>query len=166
MGISRSGDFSVDILAKDLVRGLRPSKNIARDTKYLVECTGAFGRDGILKTLDALTRFGLPLGNDTFLTTTFPYPQIFVLNSVIIVCTATKIYEVVNGLLVLKITVTTGTTWSIADYYNFIYMSNGVVSVVRDGLSMVYSTSAVLPPAQAICDFNGQVIISTLGLPV
>lgn len=160
MGISKNGDFSVDILAKELVRGLRPSKLIARDTKYLTECNGAVGRDGVLKTLEDLNRLDLDI-----LAASFPYPQIFVLSSVTIVCTDTKIYEFENGSLVLKLTVPTGITWALVDFFNYVYMSNNVVAVVRDGLSMTYAYSDHLPPAQAICDFNGQVIISTLGLP-
>ena len=92
----------------------------------------------------------------------FPYPQIFVFTNMIIVCSATKIYEWVAGALVLKLTVTTGDTWSCVDFHDYIYMSNGVVAVIRDAMDKTYKVVTDLPVAKAICNFNGQVVVGGL----
>ena len=154
MDISRYGKFSFAIDSQALSRGLRPSKRTPRNSGYLVECDGAVGRDGVLQVLTALSRV-----NTTALTVVFPFPQIFILTNVILVCTATKIYEF-DGVATLteKIAITTGSLWSLVDFYNYIYMSNGVVSVIRNAFSLTYSMST-LPVAKAMCNFNGQVVI-------
>jgi len=88
----------------------------------------------------------------------FPYPQIFEFNKMTIVCGETKIYEWVNDTLVLKLTVSAGSTWRALDFNDFVYMSNGVVSVTRDPFTKEYSVSAQ-PSAYALCNYNGQVVI-------
>jgi hypothetical protein len=158
MEISYDGRFTHTITGIELSKGLRPSKRNPRNSGFLVECSGAVGKDGILQILEDLARL-----NTSSVSFTFPYPQIFVFMSTIIVCGPTKIYEWVANALVEKLTVTTGQTWDAIDFYDYIYMSNGVVSVVRDSGSKVYAVST-LPVALAICNFNGQVIIGTTGI--
>jgi len=55
----------------------------------------------------------------------------------IIICSATKIYEWV-GSLVLKLTVSAGSTWRAEEFGEFVYMSNGKVAVTRDPDTKVY----------------------------
>ena len=90
----------------------------------------------------------------------FPYPQIFDFTKMTIVCGKTKIYEWVNSALVLKLTVAEGQTWRALDFNDFIYMSNGVVSVTRDPVTQVYSVSSQ-PAARALANYNGQIIIGS-----
>ena len=156
MDISRYGKFSFVIKAEELSRGLRPSKRVPRNSGYLTTCNGAVGKDGVLQTLEELS----PV-NTSGVTFTFPYPQMFVFTNIIILCSDTAIYEIVNGSLVLKLTVTSGSTWSAVDFYDFIYMSNGVVAVIRDPVTMTFSVTTDLPDAEAICNFNGQVLIGS-----
>jgi len=92
----------------------------------------------------------------------FPYPQQFVFTKMTIVCSLTDIFELVSGVLEWKLTVTGGDTWRALDFNDFIYMSNGAVSVIRDPLTKLYSISSH-PVASALCDMNGQVVI---GAPV
>jgi len=92
----------------------------------------------------------------------FPYPQQFVFTKMTIVCGLTDIFELVSGVLEWKLTVTAGQTWRALDFSDFIYMSNGEVSVIRDPLTKLYSISSH-PVASALCDMNGQVVI---GAPV
>jgi hypothetical protein len=81
----------------------------------------------------------------------------------IIVCGKTEIFEYVGGTLVSKLNaITTGQLWSVVDYFNFVYMSNGVVSVLRDPMSGIYALTTIQPVAGAMCDFNGQVVIGGL----
>lgn len=146
--------FSINIDTSKLSRGLRPSKRLPRNSGYLVECSGAVGKDNVLQTLEELTRIATAAITDTF-----PYPQIFVFTNLIIVCSSTKIYELVNGSLVEKLTVTAGSTWSAVDLYDFIYMSNGNVAVLRDPGSKVYSITTDQPKAMSICNFQGQILV-------
>ena len=147
-------EFSITIAADQLAKGLRPSKRVPRNSRFLVECVGCVGRDGTLQVIDELTRIAT-----TAITDAFPYPQIFVFTNMIIVCSQTVIYEWVAGALVSKLTVTAGSTWSAVSFYEYVYLSNGVVAVVRDAISKTYSIVTSLPTASAICDFNGQCII-------
>ena len=45
------------------------------------------------------------------------------------------------------------------DGYDYIYMSNGKVVVVRDPATFAYSETTDLPTASSIVNFNGQAII-------
>ena len=146
--------FTFTIAAEELANGLRPSKRSPRNAKYLVESKGAVSRDNVLSAIDELTRM-----DTSGITDAFPFPQIFTFTNFIIVCSSTKIYEWVAGALVLKLTVTAGSTWSAVDFYDYVYMSNGKVAVVRDYGTDEYSLSADLPTANSILNYNGQVII-------
>jgi len=148
--------FTFTIEADQLARGLRPSKRVARNSKYLVESKGAVGRDGILSAIDALTR--MVTGT---ITDTFPFPQLFVFTNMIIVCSQTKIYEWVGGALVLKLTVAAGSTWTAVDFYSYVYMSNGKVAVVRSADTGEYSETTELPTGNSILNYNGQVVVGS-----
>jgi len=139
---------------KNLEKGLRPSKRMKRNSGYLTTCTGAVGRDGTLQAMDEITRMATATITDPF-----PYPQVFVFNRVIIVCGLTKIYEWVNSALVEKIEVTAGKTWRAFDGFEFIWLTNGIVSVTRDSGDFDYSLSTTLPVAGAMVNFNGQVMV-------
>lgn len=154
MQITRGGKFSFPIGADSLVRGLRPSKRMPRNSGYLVKSSGAVGKDGVLQVLDEITRLAT-----TVITDGFPYPQIFVFVNMIIICGKTKIYEWVSGAPVEKLIVTAGSTWTAVDFFDYIYMSNGKVAVVRSSEDKVYSITTDLPTCMAACNFNGQVII-------
>jgi len=154
IAIDRGGNFTMTLNSEDLSQGLRPSKRLPRDNKYLVVCRGAIGRDGVLCTLEELERLATSVITDAF-----PYPQIFVLTNMVIVCGETKIYELVNNMLVEKLTVSAGATWSLVDFGEFVYMSNAVVSVVRDAGNKTYSISADMPIVNAMCNNNGQIIV-------
>lgn len=145
--------FSITIDASQLSKGLRPSKRMPRNSGYLVECSGMVGRDNVLQALDELTRIDTGVITDVF-----PFPQLFTFTNLIIICSSTKIYELVGGSLVEKLTVTAGNIWSAVDLYDFIYMSNGNVAVLRDPGSKVYSITANQPKAMALCNFNGQIL--------
>ena len=153
--VPRGDNFTLSFNAQDLSRGLRVSKRALRNSGYLVQSSGAVCRDGVLQTLDEMSREDFSIITDGF-----PYPQIFVFPDLIIVCGETEIYELVSGALELKITVSAGTTWSAMASGEYVYMSNGEVSVVRDPNSLTYALSD-LPTASCICNFNGQVIIGS-----
>lgn len=148
-----SKDFDFTIESKELARGLRPSKRVPRNSQYLVTCNGLTGKDGTLSAINELTRI-----DTSDITDAFPYPQIFVLTNMIIVCSSTKIYEW-TGSLVEKLEVAAGSSWAVAAFFEYAYLSNGKVAVVRNPDDKTYSIVTSLPIASSICDFNGQTII-------
>lgn len=155
MEIFKNGKFSHVIHGTKLSRGLRDNKRKTRNNDMMIECAGAVGRDNVLQVIEELERL-----DTSIITDGFPYPQIFVFNQVIIVCGQTEIYELVAGELVLKITVPAGSTWRALDFYQAIYMSNGVVTVLRDpNLRLWGIDENNLPIGTALCNYNGQIII-------
>ena len=151
--IPRGRNFNLMISTQDLSRGLRPSKRTPRNSGYLTQSSGAVGRDGVLQALDSLDEMDL-----SAITDGFPFPQIFVFYHSIIVCGKTTIYEWVSNALVHKLNVDAGSTWEAIASGDYIYMSNGKVSVIKDPKTFQYSLST-LPVASCICNFNGQVLI-------
>lgn len=149
-------EFSFTIESKHLSRGLRPSKRMPRNSRFLVECKGTVGRDGTLQSLDEITRLAT-----TAITDAFPYPQIFVFTNVIIICSSTKIYEWISDALVEKLEVAAGSTWCAIDFFEYVYLSNGTVAVVRNALDKTYSTTSELPTSMAAVNFNGQTILGS-----
>jgi len=141
-------------------KGLRPSKRSPRNKDYLVTCAGMVGRDGVLQAIDELTRMDTSAASFTF-----PYPQVFVLNRMTLVFSGTVVYEWESFALVEKLTVTEGGTWSVLDGHEYIYASNGMVSIERNPDSKVWALSDQ-PIASAICNFNGQCIIGSPGVEI
>ena len=150
--------FQFNVGSDLLSKGLRPTKKIPRNNGYLVTCMGAVGIRGVLSVIDSLQRI-----NTEDIQDGFPFPQIFVFQNMIIVCGKSTIYEWVGGELIEKIKVPSGTTWTAVDFFNYVYMSNGKVAVIRDSQSFQYSISNTLPISTAICNFSGQVIIGSPG---
>jgi hypothetical protein len=163
--VAKGGKFNFVISSKHLAQGLRTSKRNPRNNDSLVTCAGAVGKDGVLQAIEALSRL-----TTTAITDTFPFPQIFVFTNMIIVCGLKTIYEWNGTTLTLKYTAAdAGGTWSAVDFYDYVYLSNGKIAVIRDAGSKVYALSAVQPSATAMCNYNGQVIIGSpdvLGLGV
>lgn len=152
--VAQGGKFSFTIKAKELSKGLRPSKRNPRDNDFLIISKGAVGKDGVLQSIEEITRMTTDVITDSF-----PFPQIFTFINLIIVCGLKKIYELVDGELVLKYTAAAaGSTWTAVDFYDYVYLSNGKEAVVRNPDTGVYSIST-LPKGMSICNFNGQVIV-------
>jgi len=159
MTVLRDGTFTHTIQSESLVRGLRPSKRVPRNSEYLIECSGAVGKDGVLQVIDNLNDDRV---NTATITDGFPYPQLFMLTNVTIICGETDIYEY-NGTLTHMIgPVAAGQKWTVLDFYEYIFLSNGVVNVIRDS-SGTYALDTDHPLATAACNYNGQAII---GVPL
>jgi len=160
MEVLRDGTFTFTIEAEALVRGLRPSKRVPRNSKYLVECIGAVGLDAVLQVIDDLEDDRMDTSG--LITDTFPYPQVFIFTNMIIVCSQTTIYEWVASALVPKVgPVAAGELWSAVDLLNFVYLTNGSVAVRRNPATGNYSITTDYPTARAICNFNSQVFVGS-----
>lgn len=157
MPTSNNGQFQIEIGTSELARGLRPSKRVPRNSKFLTICDGAVALDGVLQVLQDLS--GDAVDVSALVGVAFPYPQIFVFNKVIIVCSNATIFELVAGSLVAKLTVAVGLTWSAVDFYDYVYMSNGKVAVKRSATSGIWALDTTLPIASGICNYNGQVLV-------
>lgn len=160
MEVFRNGKFSHVITAKQLSRGVRKTKRAARNSNMLITCIGAVGRDDVLQVLEKLERIDTSVVTDSF-----PFPQLFVFTRMVIICSSTKIYELVDDVLVEKLSTIAGSTWSAVDFFDYIYLSNGKVSVERDPQKMTYSISD-LPTAIGMCNYNGQIIIGAPNVEV
>jgi len=157
-----NGLFTFTIPTADLSRGLRPSKRSPRNTKFLTACNGAVGLDNVLQVLDDIDEARI---DTAVITDGLPYPQLFVFTNVIVVCGETEIYELVAGALISKIAaLTAGIMWSAVEFYDFIYMSNGMVTIRRRATDKVWEITTDYPIASAICNFNGQVLIGAPGV--
>jgi hypothetical protein len=139
-----------------LGRGLRNSRHSARNLKWLVECVGAVPRDGVLQALEELPTPISVTGE------VWPYPQVFHLMLRTLVCASTAIYEYEGGSLTLMLGgISEGATWSVADFGEYIVLSNGQVIVERDPQSGAYAiqTSGAIPVGICVCNLNGQLIV-------
>jgi len=156
--VLRGGKFTASFNAKRLASGLRHRNDNVRNSNFLTTSFGTVGKDGVLQSLDTLSR----LTTDE-ITDSFPYPQIFALTNLCIVCGKTSIYEFDGSSLELKIdNLTEGDTWTCVDYFDFVYLSNGKIVVTRDALNKEYSVVDSLPVAKSACDFKGQMIVGGL----
>lgn len=155
MKVIGNGKFTEAITPAMLAKGIKSDSKSIRNSGALIKCSGAIGKDGMLQILSELDRI-----DTSEITDDFPYPQIFVEVNFIVVCSATKIYELVNQTtLEEKFEVTAGSTWSLVAFHDFAYLSNAVVAVTRSAETGEYTVSDDLPTAMSICNYNGQVII-------
>ncbi len=160
MRIFQNGYFTIGYTSEDLKKGLRPYSRMQRNNKFLTVCNGAVGRDGVLGTIetpeivDALT-------NATYIKDDFPYPQLFILDKHVILCERTQIQELKKGefTVVIDSLTDSGEKWNVASSYNWIYLSNNLVSIIRDPLTSVYSISSTALVNKAVCNFRGQIIV-------
>jgi hypothetical protein len=162
LSVAQGGKFSFTIKSKELSHGLRPSKSNPRDNDYLITCIGAIGKNGVLQATEELTRIATDLITDGF-----PFPQIFTFVNLTLVCGVRDIYEWDGTTLNLKFTAPDGDYGGVwTDFYDYIYLSNGKVAVVRNANNFNYTKSTILPVASAMCNFNGQVIVGAPGVIV
>jgi hypothetical protein len=155
MEILRDGRFVLPLTK--LNSGLRKSEQAPINDQHLVDCTGAVVDEGTLQTWPDFESFDLsPIGGS------FPYPQLFVFQDLIIGCNETEIYELNNNIWNLKITASAaGSTWCATAIHDFVYLSNGRVVILRDAETKTYIESDEYPTAMAIYNFNGQLILGS-----
>lgn len=165
MKILPNGYFSFEFSTAELSKGLRPSAKLPRNNKFLTECKGAIGQDGTLVSLPQLAVNSI-FDNELIELDNFPFPQVFTTEKLIIVCNETSILEVVDDTLTLMITVPAGGgLWGIVSSYDYLYLCNDDVVVVRNAESKTYTLNTTLPKTSALCNCNGQIFVGGVGLP-
>lgn len=158
MEVLRNGKFTVTLSSRDLSRGLRRQAVNVRDKHAMTSMAGLIGKDDVLQALDQLSRIDTDVIGDSF-----PYPQLFVLSNYILICSATKIYDYTSGSLVLKLTVSAGSTWKVIDFLEYLVLTNGDITVIRTATTGEFTIDSNLPEGSAICNYNGQVMIGAPG---
>lgn len=154
MEVLRNGKFTININAKTLARGLRRTASNPRDSFGMINLSSLIGKDSVLQTIPELSAL-----ITTEITDSFPYPQLFVLANYILICDSTKIYEY-DGSLNLKYTVAeAGLTWKVVDYIEYLLLTNGVITVVRNASSGTYSEETTIPTAKVMANYNGQLFL-------
>lgn len=161
MKVLPNGYFSLSIDGETLAKGLRDSSASGKNSNRLIQSVKAIGKDGTIQPLPSISLSAL-MSNALVTKTDFPFPQIFVFDKHIIICNKTSILEYTSGTLTSKLSVSSGELWEAIGIGDFLYLSNGTVSVVRDPGSGVYAQSLVGPKCSAICNYNGQIICGNI----
>jgi len=149
-------------MKKALVVGLRKTDKNKRGRQALVQSTGMVPVEGALSAIEALSEIDLSVISPA---PEFPYPQLFELNQLTLVCTATQIYELESDgvTLTLKIdSLNEGHVWSVADFHNFLMLTNGKQVVYRDGETKTFSANDPygMSSASGVCNYNGQILVA------
>lgn len=138
----------------DIVKGLRPLNKSVRDAQFLSYATGIFSEEGTLKTVEEGLEFTHSIVAE------FPYPQVFCLAAFTLVCLPTSIMEYKDGIFT---SVLTGLTecypWSVADFHDYLYLTNGVHVVIRDSTTQTYAIDSTKYEGSCCLNLNGQLIV-------
>lgn len=136
--------------------GLRASDRTSKASETLELSNGLVPENNVLHDVELPAYIGEDLECD------WPFPQIFRLKGMVLVCTKVTIYEYSNDSLTELITVDgAGTTWSVADFWPYVAMTNGRYLVRRDPESGTWSTDEDCDFPICICmtEANGQIIV-------
>lgn len=147
-----------------LASGLRPHAQNPRNNPAMVVCQGAVPEHNVMHALEDLSSYRVDFSSldSEENPIVFPFPQLFVLTSIVLVCLKDAIYSLSAGSLTLELSTPTGTTWTVADYGLYIAMTNGVCNVIRDTQTGAFMLSEQIPSCTAICDVNGQLVVAGL----
>jgi len=140
-----------------LAKGLRASEFNPRNEGALVEAQGVFQESKKLSNILELLTFDI----STIDAQTYPFPQVFQLREWTIVCTPTKIYTYDGASLTLVHTAVEGSTWTIADFYQFVVLTNGAELVALDPETGEWTQfiDCAVPVCLCCCDLNGQLFV-------
>lgn len=159
----REANLTFDI---GLQKGLRSSGQNRRNEQALMVCKGAFPFEGALGGMPIPERVSLEGISPA---PVWPWPQVFVLKQLTLICCETQIYEVVGGVNVLRLdTLTPGLRWSFADFQRFIVGTNGKQIVSRDGTTLEWTSVNVfsLENCTSVLNYNGQLFFTAYGATI
>lgn len=148
------------VVKAPLERGLRSSAKSGRNVPVLIEALGAIPEDDVLQSLETLPE-AITMGG-----LAFPFPQVFRLRRMTLVCTAMNIYSYADSLLTLEFMGSEeGWTWSYVDFGEYILLTNGAHLVYRNVLTgeFLEYTDCLIPPCLCLCEYNGQIIMGGPG---
>jgi len=144
--------------------GLRKSDHNPKNKGALIEAQGVIQKAGELHSLEELEFLDV----STIDACTFPFPQIFQLTSWTLVCTPTKIYTFDGAAFTLVYTAAEGSTWTVAEFHDFLLLTNGAEWVTLDPDSGCWED--YIPDEIIIClcncDINGQLFVGGPGVSI
>lgn len=145
------------VYKEGLAKGLRASEYNPVNEGALTEAHGVFIESKQLNEIPELETFDV----STLEAMDFPFPQCFQLINMTLVCTPTKIYTWDTVTLTLVYTAEEGSTWTIADFHNFLVLSNGRELVTLDPETGDWSKylDCAIPYCLCVCDLNGQLFV-------
>lgn len=148
------------VFQKGLSTGLRSSDRNSRNAQALVEAQGMFPESGTLRSLEELDL----ISGVTALGETFPFPQVWEGQAHILVMGSTKIWEVDGATLSLKIEgLVAGGLWTVADFFDYMLLTNGQQIVKRDAVTHAWSVLVDdnVPISNCIQAVNDQLIVGS-----
>lgn len=152
--------YATDTFKTDnLIKGLRSSQYSSRNTKQLEVCQGMVGFEEALKTIPTL-QISSVMEDPNIILNDFPFPQLFILDKHILICNRQSILELKNNIFEVVISsIPAKGKWNVLSFFDFIYLTNGEVSIIRSPETHTYSISSTAPIGTAIHNFNGQIIV-------
>lgn len=137
--------------------GLRKSERNPRNVGALIQACGTIQESGQLFNLANLETVDI----SSIEACAFPFPQMFQGINWTILCTPTKIYTYDGSTLTLVYTAEEGSTWTLADYHNFLVLSNGKELVTLDPDTGEWSKfiTCEVPGCLCLCNVNGQLFV-------
>lgn len=145
------------VYKEGLAKGLRASEYNPVNEGALTEATGVFIESKRLNQIPELDTFDV----STLEVMDFPFPQCFQLRNHTLICTPTRIYTYLAGTLTLAYTALEGSTWTVADFFNFLVLTNGRELITLDPETGAWSKylDCLIPYCLCVCDLNGQLFV-------
>lgn len=147
------------LIEEGLKKGLRVSSRNARNEQALIQSDGMIPEDGVLRAVDSISL----LANIETLGESFPYPQVFVAQSYIIVAGETRIWEYSSGLFKLVLTgMAAGSMWTLADFHDYLVIANGNHIMRRNASNQSWEDvigDSEMPVSNCVAGINGQLFV-------
>jgi hypothetical protein len=144
-----------------ILRALR-REQYARDREALLE---AFNVESLPNRLVAFVALTHPFSASEA-AVDWPFPQLCIGQDVMLLGTRTKVYEVSGTwTLIARATVTEYDTWHIADFGDYMLLTNGETVLARSpatGLLSAQTGSTSFPLFRTVCNFKGQIIAGNI----
>jgi len=141
---------------KGMKLGLRPDKGNPLNNELLTDCFNVKPSPlGIV----SYKELNMPFSA----TVTWPFPQFFAGMSQGIMCSGNEVFTVGSDYsLTTKTSCDQKTLWSIADFGPYVILTNGLVMVISDPTTGVFTTytsaPSNIPICSSVCNFKGQMV--------
>lgn len=152
------------VFEEGLQTGLKRSIYTRRKAEWLLQSLGMIPEDQLLQTIPQVPT---PI---TITGCSWPYPQLFKLRiGTYLVCTERRIYEQKDGSLTLRYSsFSGGATWSLADFGEYLVLTNGHSLVERDPRTGEFNEydDCKIPHCLCVLNLNGQLLCGAPGVEV
>ena len=165
MPTNPTGLFAHPISNNDLLKGLAKEFNVARDNNFLLKSDGAVGYSGSLATVPDMSESRIDTSG---INSIWPFPQIERLTKTTFLFTQDSIFIYKSGVFTLlwsgDVVIT---RWAVADFLDFIIMSNGKYTLeyrlssnsIAPSEQFDYATNLGVPACRACLNYNSQLLV-------